>query len=114
MSLSRVRVFRHPFYATRILRLSTMGWLSFDLPLHEELEVEKAVRQIQQCSDVERLRQIAADAYRAWVTQSDIAAQLISQLADAEAMLASAGVIDPPDEKYLQWASELCPDHGEK
>lgn len=89
-----------------------MGWLSFELPLHEELEVEKAVRQIQQCDDLERIRAIAIDAYRAWITQTDIAAQLIHQLADAEAMLGEAGLIEKPDDQYLQWARELYPEHA--
>lgn len=74
--------------------------------------MEKAVRQIQQCDDTERLRAIAVDAYRAWVTQSDISAQLIHQLAAAEAMLAEAGLIEKPDDQYLQWARELFPDHA--
>ena len=91
-----------------------MGWLNFDLPLHEELEVEKAARQIQQCNDIDQLRRIAEQAYRAWVTQSDVAAQLIHQLGDAEAMLADAGLIEKPDEQYLQWARELYPDPARK
>lgn len=84
-----------------------MGWLSFDLPLHEELEVEKAVRQIQQCDDINALRHIAEQAYRAWITQTDIASQLIQQLGDAEALMASAGMIEPPNEEHLEWAREL-------
>lgn len=87
-----------------------MAWLEFNLSLEEELEVEKAVRQIRACDDIDELQRIAEQAYRAWVQQTDIVAQLIPQLADAEAHLAQLGVIDEPDEDYLEWARSLFPD----
>lgn len=87
-----------------------MAWLNFSLPLEEELEVEKQARMIRECDDVDALRSIAEQAFRAWCQQTDIVAQLIQQLADAEALLAQAGIGEPVDEEYLEWARSLYPD----
>ena len=87
-----------------------MAWLNFNLPLEEELEVEKQARLIRDCDDVDRLRDIAEQAFRAWAQQTDIVTQLIQQLADAEVLLAQAGLGEPVDEEYLEWARGLYPD----
>lgn len=87
-----------------------MAWLNFGLPLEEELEVEKQARLIRACDDMERLRDIAEQAFRAWVQQTDITTQLIQQLAEAEALLAQAGIADPVEEEYLAWARSLYPE----
>jgi hypothetical protein len=89
-----------------------MAWLNFGLPLEEELEVEKQARTIRECDDLDKLRKIAEQSFRAWVQQSDITCQLIAQIAEAEAMLAELGVIDDPGEEYMRWARELYPDAG--
>lgn len=84
-----------------------MAWLNLQLPLHEELEVEKAVRTIMDSEDLDTLRTLAADTYRAWAMQCDITTQLIQQLADCEVMLAQAGLLPDPDTDYLEWARSL-------
>lgn len=92
-----------------------MGWLRFGLELEDELAVETAVRKIRSNYDTDALRQIAEQCYRAWVTQSDIARQLMLQLAEAEQRLAQHEPIPP---HYLEWAKEITaslaveqPDH---
>jgi hypothetical protein len=87
-----------------------MAWLNFGLPLEEEWEVEKQARAIRECDDLAQLRAIAEQAFRAWVQQADITAQLIAQMADAEVLMAQAGIGEPPDEEYLRWARECYPD----
>jgi fructose-1,6-bisphosphatase len=87
-----------------------MAWLSFGLPLEEEWQVEKQARAIRECDDLATLRGIAEQAFRAWCQQTDITSQLIQQLADAEALLAQAGIGEPVDEEYLEWARSLYPD----
>jgi fructose-1,6-bisphosphatase len=87
-----------------------MAWLNFGLPLEEEWEVEKQARAIRDCDDIDKLRDVAEQAFRAWVQQTDIVGQLIQQLADAEALLAQAGIGEPVDEEYLEWARSLYPD----
>lgn len=72
--------------------------------------MEKAVREIRTCENLEQLQMLAVDSYRAWVTQTNIAAQLIHQLANAEAQLAQAGLMKEPTDEFLRWARELCPD----
>lgn len=86
-----------------------MGWLNLELPLHEELEVEKHVRAILECEDLDHLRDLAARLLRSWAMQSDISAQLIAQLADCELMLAQAGLMPDPDPDYVEWARSLYP-----
>ena len=87
-----------------------MAWLNLQLPLHEELEVEKQVWAIRDCDDLERVKELAVQMLRAWASQADITSQLIQQLADAEAMLFEAGLGEPVDEEYLEWARSLYPD----
>lgn len=87
-----------------------MAWLRFGLPLEEEWEVEKQARTIRECQDIDRLRDIAEQVFRAWVQQTDIVTQLLGQVAEAEAQLAQAGIGEPVDEKYLEWARSLYPD----
>lgn len=86
-----------------------MAWLNLQLPLHEELEVEKQCRAIRECTDLDRLQELAVQMLRLWASQSDITAQLIMQLGEAEALLAQAGLGDPVDDHYLEWARSLYP-----
>ena len=87
-----------------------MGWLNFGLPLHEELEVETHARQIRACEDLGQLRKIAEQAFRAWVQQTDITAQLIAQMAQLEVEMGAAGLAPPPDPEYIEWARECYPE----
>lgn len=86
-----------------------MAWLNFGLPLEEELEVEKQARVIRDCQDIDKLRQIAEQSFRAWVQQTDITRQLLGQVAEAEVQLAQMGVIEQPAPDYLAWARSLYP-----
>lgn len=81
-----------------------MGWLRFGLELEDELEVEKAVRCIRSNDDLEKLRNLAEECYRAWVTQADITSQLMQQVADLESRVI---MFEPVEQKYLDWAEEL-------
>jgi hypothetical protein len=87
-----------------------MGWLRFGLPLDEEWEVEKQARMIRECDDLDKLRKVAEQAFRAWCGQVDITSQLIAQVAEAEVQLAQLGAIEEPDAQYVQWARDLYPD----
>ncbi len=87
-----------------------MAWLNFGLPLEEELEVEKQARTIRDCQDIDRLREIAEQSFRAWVQQTDIVRQLIGQVAEAEALLMQAGIGEPVDQQHLEWARSLYPE----
>jgi hypothetical protein len=87
-----------------------MAWLQFGLPLEEELAVETHVRAIRECSDLDRLRKVAEQAYRAWCGQVDITSQLMAQVAEAEVQLAQLGAIEEPDAQYVQWARDLYPE----
>lgn len=85
-----------------------MGWLRYGLEVDEAWEVERHARLIRECDDMDKLREIAEQAFRAWCTQTDITRQLIGQVAEAEVQLAQLGMIEEPDEQYLQWARELA------
>lgn len=85
-----------------------MGWLRFGLPMEEAWEVEKQARQIRECNDLDRLRDLAEQAFRAWCTQTDITRQLLGQVAELEVQLAQLGAIEEPDAQYVQWARELA------
>jgi hypothetical protein len=85
-----------------------MGWLRYELPVDEAWEVEKHARQIRECDDLDKLRDVAERMFRAWCNQADITRQLIGQVAEAESQLAGLGVMEEPDAQYLQWARELA------
>lgn len=85
-----------------------MAWLRYGLPLEEDWQVEAHVRTIMACDDIDRLREIAAQAFRAWCNQTDITCQLLGQVADLEVQLAQLGVIEEPDAQYVQWARDLA------
>jgi len=87
-----------------------MAWLNFTLPLTQELEVEKQARAIRNCDDIDELRCLAEQLFRMWCQQADLTAQLIHQVAGAEALLAQAGVAEPLDQEYLTWASAINPE----
>jgi hypothetical protein len=84
-----------------------MGWLRFGLPLEEELEVEKQIRGLRACNDLESVRRFAEQAFRAWVEQVDVNGQLIEQLAEAEAKNDQA-LGGEPSEEHLRWAREIA------
>jgi hypothetical protein len=87
-----------------------MGWLRHGLPLEEELAVEAQVRQIRACQDIEQLRSLAEQAFRAWVLQVDITGQLIDQLAEAEQQLEGPRRQEAPIEDWiLEAAREFSP-----
>lgn len=106
----------HPSRSTDSVRsypipncITYMGWLRFGLELEDELTVETAVRAIRSSDDTEALRAVAEDCYRSWVIQSDIARQLMLQLADAEQRLA---LYEPLPSHYLAWAQEITTAFG--
>lgn len=89
--------------------ITTMGWLRFGLELEDELAVETAVRVIRSNHDIEALRRIAEQSYRAWCTQADISRQLMLQLAEAERRLAQH---EPVTQEHLDWAREITASLG--
>lgn len=80
-----------------------MGWLNFERPLEDELQIERQARVIRQCEDVEELQHICEKIFRSWAQQCDITAQLIRQVAELEVQ---AG-FEEPDTDYVQWAKSL-------
>lgn len=89
-----------------------MAWLDLELPLHDELEVEKQVRAIQQCDDLDQLRTVAASLLRFAALRESLFQQALEQLADAEAMLMQAGIDVEPD-GWDEWVREHYPEHPE-
>jgi hypothetical protein len=86
-----------------------MGWLRYGLPLEEELAVEAEIRKIRTCQDIEQLRQLAEQAFRAWTLQVDITGQLIDQIGEAEQKLRSRGEAAPIEDWIWEAARELSP-----
>jgi hypothetical protein len=87
-----------------------MAWLNLELPLHDELEVEKQARALQQCEDLEQLQTVAVSLLRFAALRESLFQQVLEQLADAEAMLMQAG-IDVDQDGWEEWVAEHYPDH---
>lgn len=63
-----------------------MGWLRFEATAEESFETEKLCRVIRNTNDPETLREVAEQCYRGWVMQARLAAQLMEQIAQLEAV----------------------------
>ena len=61
-----------------------MAWLKLALPLEDEIEVEKQARQIRGCNDIEELRDLAEQTFRALALKTYLVSQLGNMMAKAE------------------------------
>lgn len=61
-----------------------MAWLRLALPLEDEIEVEKQIRQIRDCNDIEELRDLAEQTFRALALKTYLVSQLGGMMAKAE------------------------------
>jgi len=89
---------RRQIYATSDPCLSSMFWLDLNLSLSDQFEVEKQVRYIQACDDLEELRNVAVELLRFSMTQAHVSNQLITQVAEIEADM--IGIGEPTAEHY--------------
>lgn len=80
-----------------------MGWLNFERPLEDELQIERQARVIRDCHDVQELQAISEKLFRSWAQQCDITAQLIRQVAELEVQ---SGIEDDTSD-YVAWARSL-------
>jgi hypothetical protein len=74
-----------------------MFWLDFNLSLSDEFEVEKQVRYIQGCTDVEELRSLSVALLRMSMQYAHVSNQLVTQVAEMEC---SAMSTEPTAEHY--------------
>ena len=61
-----------------------MFWLDFNLSLSDEFEVEKQVRHIQGCTDIEELRSLSVALLRMSMQYAHVSNQLVTQVAEME------------------------------
>lgn len=61
-----------------------MFWLDLNLSLSDQFEVEKQVRYIQACDDLQELRHLAVELLRFSMTQAHVSNQLVTQVAEME------------------------------
>lgn len=74
-----------------------MFWLDFNLSLSDEFEIEKQVRYIQGCTDVEELRHLAIALLRMSMQYAHVSNQLVTQVAEMECVAMGT---DPTAEHY--------------
>ena len=86
--------FRRQSYATSDPCPNSMFWLDMNLPLSDEFEIEKQVRYIQGCTDLQELRFSSLQAH--------ISSQLVLQTAEME-----ADMIGEPTAEHQQLAAEI-------
>ena len=79
-----------------------MFWLDFNLSLADEFEVERQVRYLQACEDINQLRHIASELLRFSMLQAHVSHQLVAQVAESEA---AAGC--PITAEHEAWAAEI-------
>ena len=84
--------------------LSSMFWLDLNLSLSDQFEVEKQVRYIQACEDLEELRNVAVELLRFSMTQAHVSNQLITQVAEIEADMIGIG---EPTAEHHRMAEEI-------
>ena len=79
-----------------------MFWLDFTLSLADEFEVERQVRYLQACEDINQLRHIASKLLRFSMLQAHVSHQLVAQVAESET---AAGC--PITAEHEAWAAEI-------
>jgi hypothetical protein len=81
-----------------------MFWLDMNLSLSDQFEVEKQVRYIQGCTDLQELRHLAVELLRFSMTQAHVSNQLITQVAEIEADMIGLG---EPTAEHHRMAEEI-------
>jgi hypothetical protein len=81
-----------------------MFWLDMNLSLSDQFEVEKQVRYIQGCTDLQELRHLAVELLRFSMTQAHVSNQLITQMAEIEADMIGLG---EPTAEHHRMAEEI-------
>jgi hypothetical protein len=88
-----------------------MFWLDFSIPLDNEFEIEKQVRHIQASTDIDELRHIAVALVRFCMQQAHVSSQIVTQMAEIEADMISAGHIAEPTAEHQRMAAEILAAH---
>ena len=81
-----------------------MFWLDLNLSLSDQFEVEKQVRYIQACDDLEELRNVAVELLRFSTLQAHVSSQLVLQAAEIEADMIGLG---EPTAEHHRMAEEI-------
>lgn len=96
--------FRRQSYATSDPCPNSMFWLDMNLPLSDEFEIEKQVRYIQGCTDLQELRHLAVELLRFSTLQARVSSQLVLQAAEIEADMIGLG---EPTAEHHRMAEEI-------
>lgn len=83
---------------------NSMFWLDMNLPLSDEFEIEKQVRYIQGCTDLQELRHLAVELLRFSTLQAHVSSQLVLQAAEIEADMIGLG---EPTAEHHRMAEEI-------
>jgi len=95
---------RRHTYAISDPCLNSMFWLDMNLPLSDEFEIEKQVRYIQACENLEELRNVAVELLRFSTLQAHVSSQLVLQAAEIEADMIGIG---EPTAEHHRMAEEI-------
>ena len=88
-----------------------MFWLDLNLPLSDEFEIEKQVRYVRACTDVEELRGLAVALLRFATQQAHVSNQLVAQVAEIESDLLGLGHCSEPTAEHHAMAAEILAAH---
>lgn len=84
-----------------------MFWLDLNLPLFDEFEIEKQVRHVRACTDIEELRDLTVALLRFATQQAHVSNQLVKQVAEIEADLIGLGHCSEPTAEHRRVAAEI-------
>ena len=98
--------FRHS-YSSSDLRLDVMFWLDLNLSLSDEFEIEKQVRYVRACTDIEELRSLTVALLRFATQQAHVSNQLVAQVAEIESDLIGLGHCPEPTAEHHRMAAEI-------
>lgn len=88
-----------------------MFWLDLNLPLSDEFEIEKQVRYIRACTDIEELRSVTIALLRFATQQAHVSNQLVAQVAEIESDLIGLGHCPEPTAEHHAMAAEILAAH---
>lgn len=84
-----------------------MFWLDLNLSLSDEFEIEKQVRYVRACTDIEELRSLTVALLRFATQQAHVSNQLVAQVAEIESDLIGLGHCPEPTAEHHRMAAEI-------
>lgn len=88
-------------------------WMSYELPLSEELKLEHAIREVSAHHDTQKVRDLCASLMRQNFHQQQLLSKAIGHINQLELVLLLGATAEPHEsDVFLAMARQVCDDLG--